>query len=145
MPIAELAGGMQVLHIAAEERKPNEYVAVSAVQRLEVEARRDRREEGCGAGCTDIFIPTMTSKERVGRRWSRPRRSLLRTMVRLEERRHARIMDRTWERRRGPPGGDPLVHSAHARTGVCIIGIVHLDAEVLAACKQRCRARAAAA
>jgi hypothetical protein len=36
MPIAELAGGMQVLHIAAEERKPNEYVAVLAVQRLEV-------------------------------------------------------------------------------------------------------------
>jgi hypothetical protein len=72
MPIAELAGGMQVLHIAAEERKPNEYAAVPGVQRLKGEARRDRREEGCCAGCTDIFIPTMTSKERVGRRWSRP-------------------------------------------------------------------------
>jgi hypothetical protein len=28
MPIAELAWGMQVLHIAAEERKANEYAAV---------------------------------------------------------------------------------------------------------------------
>jgi hypothetical protein len=46
MPIAELAGGMQVLYIAAEERKLNEYVAVPAVQRLKVEAKRDRREEG---------------------------------------------------------------------------------------------------
>jgi hypothetical protein len=145
MPIAELAGGMQVLHIAAEERKLNEYVAVPAVQRLKVEARRDRREEGYGAGCTDIFIPTMTSKERVGRRWSRPRRSLLRTMVRLEERRRARIMDRTWERRRGPPYGDPLVHSAHAVHGLLIVGAVEFYAEIPAACQQRGRAGTAAA
>ena len=47
MPIAELAGGMQVLHIAAEGRKPNEYVAVPAVQRLKDEARQERRGMRC--------------------------------------------------------------------------------------------------
>jgi len=72
----------------------------------------------------NTLIPTMTSKERAGRGGSRPRRLHCRAMVRLEARRHARIMNRSWEWERRSLRGDPLFHSAHTACGLLEVRIV---------------------